>query len=64
MATAFERYVALGDSSTEGLDDPDGAGGFRGWADRLAEHVAAAHPGLCYANLAVRGRSAGEIAER
>jgi hypothetical protein len=36
----IERYVALGDSSTEGLDDPDGAGGYRGWADRLAEHVA------------------------
>ncbi|MEO6776145.1 MAG: SGNH/GDSL hydrolase family protein [Kofleriaceae bacterium] len=57
----FERYVALGDSSTEGLDDPDGAGGYRGWADRLAEHVAAASPGLHYANLAVRGKSAGEI---
>src|SRR4030095_2156119 len=26
----FERYVAIGDSSTEGLDDPDGQGGFRG----------------------------------
>jgi lysophospholipase L1-like esterase len=60
--TRIERYVALGDSSTEGLDDPDGAGGYRGWADRLAEHVAVAHPGLEYANLAVRGRSAGEIA--
>jgi len=58
----FERYVAIGDSSTEGLDDPDGAGGFRGWADRLAEHAAEAYPGLCYANLAVRGKSAGEIA--
>jgi lysophospholipase L1-like esterase len=57
----FERYVAVGDSSTEGLDDPDGAGGFRGWADRFAEHVAAASPGLHYANLAVRGKSAGEI---
>ena len=59
--TRIERYVALGDSSTEGLDDPDGNGGYRGWADRLAEHVAVAHPGLLYANLAVRGRSAGEI---
>ncbi|MEZ4363424.1 MAG: SGNH/GDSL hydrolase family protein [Kofleriaceae bacterium] len=59
----FERYVALGDSSTEGLVDPDGAGGYRGWADRLAEHVAATSPGLHYANLAVRGRSAGEIAD-
>lgn len=60
-AAHFERYVALGDSSTEGLDDPDGKGGFRGWADRLAEHIAAASPGLHYANLAVRGKSAGEI---
>ena len=57
----YRRYVAIGDSSTEGLDDPDGAGGYRGWADRLAEHLANAHPGLLYANLAVRGRAAGEI---
>jgi lysophospholipase L1-like esterase len=57
----FQRYVAVGDSSTEGLDDPDGAGGYRGWADRLAEHIAVASPGLHYANLAVRGKSAGEI---
>ncbi len=57
----FSRYVAIGDSSTEGLDDPDGRGGYRGWADRLAEHAARAYPGLQYANLAVRGRSAGEI---
>lgn len=57
----FSRYVALGDSSTEGLDDPDGRGGYRGWADRLAEHAAHANPGLLYANLAVRGKSAGEI---
>ena len=62
QAHAVERYVAIGDSSTEGLEDPDGAGGYRGWADRFAEHVAAAYPGLQYANLAVRGRSAGEIA--
>jgi lysophospholipase L1-like esterase len=57
----FSRYVALGDSSTEGLDDPDDRGGYRGWADRLAEHVASQNPDLEYANLAVRGRSAGEI---
>lgn len=59
----YTRYVAVGDSSTEGLDDSDGQGGFRGWADRLAEHVDAAYPGLSYANLAVRGLSAAEIAE-
>ncbi|HEY4177935.1 MAG TPA: SGNH/GDSL hydrolase family protein [Kofleriaceae bacterium] len=57
----FSRYVAIGDSSTEGLDDPDGRGGYRGWADRLAEHAARAYPGLQYANVAVRGKSAAEI---
>jgi len=59
----YRRYVALGDSSTEGLDDPyDGAdGGYRGWADRLAEQVDATWPGLEYANLAVRGRQAGQV---
>jgi lysophospholipase L1-like esterase len=60
----WRRYVALGDSFTEGLADPDPQrpGEFRGWADRLAGHLAA-HLGtvdpageLQYANLAVRGR--------
>ena len=60
---SFSRYVALGDSSTEGLDDPDGAGGYRGWADRLAEQLAAANPGLHYANLAVRGRLVRQVKE-
>ena len=61
MTLRFERYVALGDSSTEGLDDPDGAGGYRGWANRLAERVAQAQGGLLYANLAVRGQRSREI---
>jgi lysophospholipase L1-like esterase len=55
------RYVAIGDSSTEGLDDPDGSGGYRGWADRLAEHLARVHPDLHYANLAVRGRLVRQV---
>lgn len=59
----FTRYVAIGDSSTEGLDDPDGAGGFRGWANRLAERIAAVQDELLYANLAVRGRSTRQIRE-
>lgn len=55
-------YVAIGDSSTEGIDDPDGRGGYRGWADRLAEHIAGAHGGsVLYANLAIRGRLTGQI---
>jgi lysophospholipase L1-like esterase/uncharacterized protein (DUF952 family) len=52
----FARYVAIGDSQTEGLLDPDGRGGYRGWADRLAGHLAADNPHLAYANLAVRGK--------
>jgi lysophospholipase L1-like esterase len=63
MALRFERYVAMGDSSTEGLDDPDGAGGYRGWANRLAERVAQAQGGLLYANLGVRGKRSREIRE-
>lgn len=57
----FERFVALGDSTAEGLDDPDGRGGYRGWADRLAERIAREQGGLLYANLAVRGRKASEV---
>lgn len=56
----FHRYVALGDSFTEGVGDPDPSrpNGLRGWADRVAE-VLAVQPGaedFGYANLAIRGR--------
>ena len=57
----YRRYVALGDSQTEGLGDGDEALGLRCWADRLAEHIAHDQPGLLYANLAVRGRLAGQV---
>lgn len=57
----FLRYVALGDSLTEGIGDGDEMRGHRGWADRLAEHLAAAGPGVNYANLAVRGRVASQV---
>jgi lysophospholipase L1-like esterase len=63
MTLRFERYVAIGDSITEGLQDPDGAGGYRGWANRLAERVAQAQGGLLYANLGVRGKCSPEIRE-
>ncbi|KIH98524.1 SGNH hydrolase [Streptomonospora alba] len=62
-------YVALGDSFTEGLDDPypesegTGSARYRGWADRLAEHLAASRGEVRYANLAVRGRLIRQIAE-
>lgn len=63
MTPRFKRYVAIGDSSTEGLQDPDGAGGCRGWANRLAERVAEVQGGLLYANLGVRGKRSREIRE-
>ena len=58
----YRRFVALGDSTTEGLVDPhpDGSG-FRGWADRLAETLAVIEPDLRYANLAVRGKLARQV---
>ena len=65
MPPLITRYVALGDSSTEGVDDPDGAGGYRGWSRRLAEKISAAqNGGLLYANLAVRGLTTAQVLER
>jgi lysophospholipase L1-like esterase len=55
----FSRFVALGDSFTEGVGDPDPAlpNGVRGWADRFAAALDRAQGGgLHYANLAIRGR--------
>ncbi|MGW0753535.1 SGNH/GDSL hydrolase family protein [Streptomyces sp. NPDC002587] len=57
----YLRYVALGDSQTEGMGDGDDTVGLRGFADRLAEHLAAVNPEVRYANLAVRGRKAGQV---
>jgi lysophospholipase L1-like esterase len=63
-ARTFYRYVAIGDSSTEGLDDPDGRGGYRGWANRLAERIASVQrEPLLYANLGVRGLRTRRILE-
>jgi lysophospholipase L1-like esterase len=68
--TAYRRFVALGDSFTEGLCDPPSPGApgeWRGWADRVAQELAdrAHHRGepFEYANLAVRGRLLGQIVD-
>ncbi|MGW5575074.1 SGNH/GDSL hydrolase family protein [Nocardia thailandica] len=61
MTGRFLRYVALGDSQTEGLGDGHDVTGVRGLADRLAERLATVEPALTYANLAVRGTLAGRI---
>jgi lysophospholipase L1-like esterase len=57
------RLVAIGDSTVEGLEDPGPDGIYLGWADRVARHLDARHPGLLYANLAVRGQTALEVRE-
>jgi lysophospholipase L1-like esterase len=64
MARTYQRFVALGDSQTEGLDDRDPDGGLRGWADRFAAMLSSTtSPGLTYANLALRGRRARHVLE-
>lgn len=59
---SYERFVVVGDSCAEGLDDPypDGSR-YRGWADLVAARLAADNPGLRYANLAIRGRRLDQI---
>ncbi|NVM96310.1 GDSL-type esterase/lipase family protein [Arthrobacter wenxiniae] len=60
-----QRYVALGDSFTEGLGDtaPGLPNQVRGWADRTAEQLAMAHAeeSFGYANLAIRGKMMKQI---
>ncbi len=59
----FRTFVALGDSFTEGVGDPDDRrpNGVRGWADRVAEVLASHQPDFCYANLAIRGRKMQQV---
>jgi lysophospholipase L1-like esterase len=61
----WTRYVAIGDSFTEGIGDPEpqSPGGFRGWADRVAEVLSAQTQDFSYANLAVRGKLIQQIAD-
>ena len=58
----MRTFVAVGDSFTEGLADDRGDGVYRGWADLVAQRLAALEPDLTYANLAVRGKLIAQIA--
>jgi lysophospholipase L1-like esterase len=60
-AAPIGSFIALGDSFTEGLADARPDGGYRGWADRFAEHLAARNAEMRYANLAVRGKLLTEV---
>ena len=63
----WKRYLAIGDSFTEGLMDEIRVDGrHRGWADRLAQKLAdhaAAHglADILYANVAIRGRLMADV---
>lgn len=60
----WTRYVAMGDSLTEGVGDPLPDGALRGWATLLADHLSNVAPGLEFINLAVRGHRAGDALRR
>jgi lysophospholipase L1-like esterase len=58
----YQRFVVLGDSCAEGLDDPyPDSAVYRGWADLVAGRLTERDPDLRYANLAVRGRRLDQI---
>lgn len=64
-AHPWRRYVAIGDSFSEGMSDldPRDEGRFVGWADRLAAELSTrtGDGDFRYANLAVRGRKLDDV---
>jgi lysophospholipase L1-like esterase len=61
---ATVRYVAIGDSFTEGVGDDLPDGRVRGWADLVAQGWADATAApIEYANLAIRGKLAWPIVQ-
>lgn len=55
-SNSFKNFIVLGDSFSEGMTDIQVNGKFVGWADRVADVIAAQTSGFRYANLAVRGK--------
>ena len=43
------------------MSDEKKYGHYRGWADRVADVMATAHPDFTYANLAVRGKLVQQV---
>lgn len=60
----FRCFVALGDSLTEGVGDPVRGGRLRGWADRLAEGLAALDDDFRYVKLAKRSLTTREVLDQ
>src|SRR5512142_786111 len=61
----WRNFVAMGDSFSEGLDDPYPDGTYRGWADLVAARLAVdAGPDFGYANLAIRGKLLDQVIDQ
>jgi lysophospholipase L1-like esterase len=59
----FDRFIALGDSMTEGMTDEIIEGNYRGWADRVADVLATERNNFTYLNFAVRGKLLKQVVE-
>jgi lysophospholipase L1-like esterase len=60
---SYTRFIALGDSMTEGMSDEVIDGNYRGWADRVADELAKDNPIFTYMNLAIRGKLLKQVVE-
>ena len=65
LTPVAHRFVAVGDSFTEGVGDWDDRypNGVRGWADRVAKQLGKHDPDTEYANLALRSRTLDEVVD-
>ena len=59
----YTRFIALGDSMTEGMTDEVIDGKFRGWADRVADVIAKKDTTFTYMNLAIRGKLLKQVVD-
>ena len=57
----FTRFIALGDSMTEGMCDEIINEKYRGWADLVADTLAIDEPNFSYVNLAIRGKLLSQV---
>lgn len=58
----YTRFIACGDSFTEGMSDEIVDGQYRGFADRMADVLARQSAEFTYANFAVRGKLIHQVA--
>ena len=59
----YNRLIVCGDSYSEGMTDEVVDGLYRGWADRIADEMAAHAQEFTYANLAIRGKLVQQVVD-